>query len=116
LTRRPVRRKARRPKEKRVTLDDVTTKFAANQAVIPNKRIRFDFAGDGALMLDGVAGAVSNDNGPADLAIAMNLTDLAAIRAGTLDPMSAYFSGRIRLDGDVMLAMRLRELMAKLGG
>ena len=99
-----------------MTLDDVTKKFAANQAVIPNKRIRFDFAGDGALMLDGVAGSVSNDAGPADLAIAMNLADLAAIRDGNLDPMSAYFSGRIRLDGDMMLAMRLRELMQKLGG
>ncbi len=99
-----------------MTLDDVTTKFAATQAVIPNKRIRFDFTGDGTLMLDGVAGSVSNDTGPADLAIAMNLPDLAAIRAGTLDPMSAYFSGRIRLDGDMMLAMRLRELMAKVGG
>jgi putative sterol carrier protein len=115
LTCRPVRRRARRL-EAQVTLDDVTTKFAAHQAVIPNKRIRFDFAGDGALMLDGIAGAVSNDDGPADLAIAMSLVDLAAIRAGTLDPMSAYFSGRIRLDGDMMLAMRLRELMGKLGG
>lgn len=99
-----------------MTLDDVTAKFAAHRAVIPDKRIRFDFAGDGALMLDGVAGSVSNDTGAADLAIAMNLVDLAAIRAGTLDPMSAYFSGRIRLSGDTMLAMRLRELMVKLAG
>jgi len=98
-----------------VTLDDVTTKFAANQAVIPNKRIRFDFAGEGTLMLDGIAGSVSNNVGPADLTIAMNLPDLAAIRDGSLDPMSAYFSGRIRLTGDMMLAMRLRELMEKLG-
>src|SRR5260221_13816933 len=95
----------------RVTLDDVTTKFAANRAGLPGKRIRFDFAGDGTLMLDGVTGWVSNDGSPADLAIAMSLSDLAAIRAGTLDPMAAYFSGRIRLDGDMMLAMRLRELL-----
>ena len=98
-----------------MTLDEVTTKFAANQAVILNKRIRFDFAGEGTLMLDGVAGSVSNDAGPADLTIAMNLPDLAAIRTGSLDPMSAYFSGRIRLSGDMTLAMRLRELMGKLG-
>ena len=98
-----------------MTLDDVTTKFAANRAVVPNKRICFDFGGDGALMLDGVVGAVSNDAGPADLAIAMNLADLAALRAGTLDPMSAYFSGRIRLDGDMMLAMQLRDLIEKIG-
>ena len=51
----------------------------------------------------------------ADLAIAMNLADLAALRAGTLDPMSAYFSGRIRLDGDMMLAMQLRDLIEKIG-
>lgn len=99
-----------------MTLDDVTTKFADTNAVISGKRIRFDFAGDGSLMLDGVAGSVSNDTGSADLAIAMNLADLAAIRAGSLDPMSAYFSGRIRLNGDMMLAMRLRELIGKLGG
>ena len=99
-----------------MTLEDVTTKFAASQAVIAGKRIRFDFAGDGVLMLDGVTGVVSNERSPADLAIAMNLSDLAAIRAGTLDPMSAYFSGRIRLDGDMMLAMRLRELTGKLAG
>jgi putative sterol carrier protein len=97
-----------------VTLDEVTTKFAASEAVIPGKRVRFDFAGDGTLMLDGVGNSISNRAGPADLAIAMTLQDLAAIRAGTLDPMSAYFGGQIRLDGDVMLAMRLRELIAKL--
>jgi putative sterol carrier protein len=97
-----------------VTLEDVTTKFAASRAVIAGKRIRFDFAGDGVLMLDGITGAVSNKAGPADLAIAMNLSDLKAIREQTLDPMAAYFSGRIRLDGEMMLAMRLRELVETL--
>lgn len=97
-----------------MTLEDVTTKFAANDVVIAGKRIRFDFAGDGVLMLDGVTGSVSNESAPADLAVAMNLADLLAIRERTLDPMAAYFSGRIRLDGDIMLAMRLRELTEKL--
>lgn len=99
-----------------MTLDDVTSRFARTGAVIEGKRIRFDFAGEGVLMLDGVSGAVSNEAGPADLAIAMNLADLKAIRDRTLDPMSAYFSGRIRLDGEMMLAMQLRALAEKLGG
>jgi putative sterol carrier protein len=98
-----------------VTLDEVTAKFAEHQAVIPGKRIRFDFTGDGALLLDGVAGAISNEAAPADLAIAMNLVDLLAIRSGSLDPMNAFFGGRIRLDGDMTLAMRLRELLEKIG-
>ncbi len=93
-----------------MTLDEVTAKFAENGATIAGKRIRFDFAGDGVLMLDGITGQVSNQAGPADLAIAMNLADLKAIRDRTLDPMSAYFSGRIRLVGEMMLAMQLRTL------
>jgi putative sterol carrier protein len=98
-----------------VTLDEVTARFAENGATIAGKRIRFDFAGDGVLMLDGVTGEISNQAGPADLAIAMNLADLKAIRDRTLDPMAAYFSGRLRLDGEMVLAMQLRALAEKLG-
>jgi putative sterol carrier protein len=44
----------------------------------------------------------------------MTLDDLAAVRSGSLDPMNAYFSGRIKLDGDIMLAMQLRALLGKM--
>ena len=46
----------------------------------------------------------------ADLTVTLAAPDMAAIAAGELDPTSAFMTGRLRIAGDIMLAMRLTDL------
>ncbi len=53
--------------------------------------------------------------GPAekpDVAITVSAEDWAELVAGRLDPLSAFFTGRLRIDGDLTLATRLQALFA----
>ena len=49
---------------------------------------------------------------PADpnLTVTMDATDAAAITAGELDPVSAFMAGRLQVEGDISLALRLQDL------
>jgi putative sterol carrier protein len=67
--------------------------------------IKLDLKGDGVIRIAG--GAVSNDDGPADLVVKITARDLAAIGKRELDPMRAMMTGRMKLS-DMGLAMRLQ--------
>jgi len=40
-------------------------------------------------------------------------TDMAAIAAGELDPVSAFMAGKLQIDGDIGLAMRIPDLFLR---
>ena len=48
--------------------------------------------------------------GKADYTIAMADSDLADLMTGKLDGQSAFMGGQLKIDGDMMLAMKLEEL------
>lgn len=60
---------------------------------------------------DGECQARRGDSGPdPQLTITLDGADFLRVAAGTLDPMQAYFKGRIQLAGDVMLAAKMASL------
>ncbi len=67
--------------------------------------IKLDLKGEGVIRI--ADGAVSNDDGPADLVVRITARDLAAIGKRELDPMRAMMTGRMKLS-DMGLAMRLQ--------
>jgi putative sterol carrier protein len=70
--------------------------------------------GDWALKIAG--GRVSAREGRATeprLTVTAALEDVAAIAEGTLDGMAAFMKGKIKLSGDVGLAMRMVSLFKK---
>lgn len=75
--------------------------------------LKFDCGEDGVIFVDAasVPNAVSNENGPADCTISMTLADLDAMLAGTLDPTSAFMGGKLSVDGDMSVAMRLSQIV-----
>jgi putative sterol carrier protein len=97
-----------------MTKSEMAAKLGAAQAWVPGKRIKFDFGPEGVVMLDGVAGAVSEDEGAADTVIALSWQDLEAFKRRELDPMTAMMQGRLKVSGDMMVAMQLPSVMAKL--
>jgi SCP-2 sterol transfer family len=56
--------------------------------------------------------------GAADLTITMDGVELLRLVSGNLDPMQAYFKGRIQLTGDIMVAAKMAQMfkMPSAGG
>lgn len=75
---------------------------------------KFEIDGEGAVMVDGgqTPPAVSVGDGEADVTISADSDTFAEMMAGDLDPTSAYMGGRLRIDGDMGLAMKLASLLA----
>ncbi len=100
-----------------MTLDEFTAKLSKANAVIPGKRLRIDYGEQGSILLDGVANTVSGGaDGEADTTIAINWDDWLALASGTLDPMAAFMQGKLRIQGDMGLAMQVQTLFARLKG
>jgi len=74
---------------------------------------RFDVEGAGSwrVEVDDGAVAVSESDGAADCVIAAPEDLLLRIVRGEQSPMGAFLMGKIRVEGDASLAVRLKDLL-----
>jgi len=95
-------------------LDQITEKFkeAAGNAAPIGATIKFMLDGN-AVLIDGTGdtNVVNNDDVDADCQITMSVEDLDKLRKGELNPMMAVMSGKIKIKGDMGLAMKLQSLL-----
>ena len=78
-----------------------------------NSTIKFAFTEGGALYIDGKSkpNTVTNDeSAPADCTVKVSLADFAKLMARELDPTTAFMSGKIKIEGDMGVAMKLGRL------
>jgi putative sterol carrier protein len=73
---------------------------------------RFDVDGAGSWRVEVNDGAVdvTESNAPADCVIRASEENLLRVVRGELNPVRAYMTGRVRVEGDIGLATRLRDL------
>jgi putative sterol carrier protein len=97
------------------SLSDITTKIRdkMGQDSGLGAILKFDLGDDGVIVLDGKSdpNTVSNDDVDADCTVGVALGDLTAMIGGDLDPMAAFSLGKLRIDGDMGVAMKLGSLM-----
>lgn len=74
-----------------------------------DRSVKFDCGADGVVLIDG--GSVSTTDGPADCTIALSRDDLEAMIAGDLSPTAAFMQGKLKVDGDMSVAMALSQLL-----
>ena len=77
-------------------------------------KVKFDFGSVGKLFIDGAAGKVSNEDGAAEATVQVDFDDFQNIAAGKLDPMMAFMSGKLKVLGDMSVAMKLQQIFSKL--
>lgn len=98
-----------------MTKQELVERMQQGQAWLPGKRIKIDFGGEqGAIMLDGAAGQVSEEGGAADTTIRIGWDDWQQLAAGQIDGMTAFMMGKLRVEGDMSNAMQLQGVLSKL--
>ncbi len=71
---------------------------------------KFVISGEGAIMLD--SDGVRAADEPADVTLTADADTFRAILEGDLNPTSAFMTGKLSVDGDMGLAMRLGSVLA----
>ncbi len=99
-----------------MTKQELVAKMQENQAWLPGKTVKLDFGGDeGSVLLDGKNSQVSEDSaGAADTTIMVSWDDWQAMANGQLDGMTAFMTGKLKVEGDMSNAMQLQGVLAKL--
>ena len=75
------------------------------------KTLKFNI-GEDHLFIDGTGKTndVSKSDSDADCTVNISLIDFSALVSGKLDPMGAVMSGKVKIDGDMGVAMKLQGL------
>ncbi len=71
---------------------------------------KFMIAGEGGIMIDGNGARAGDDE--ADVTLTADADTFEAILAGDMDPTAAFMSGKLSVDGDMGLAMKLGSVLA----
>ena len=86
----------------------------ASKAKPLSNTLKFDF-GDEKLFIDGTGetNQLSTENKEADCTVNVSFADFISLTKGKLDPMSAVMSGKLKIDGDMNVAMKLQSLFKR---
>ena len=99
-----------------MTKAELAAKMQDAGAWLPGKTVKLDFGDDGTILLDGANNLVSEDDGAADTTIKVSWDDWQAMAKGELDGMTAFMTGKLKVEGDMSNAMQLQGVLAKLRG
>jgi putative sterol carrier protein len=98
-----------------MSLQFVTDQFKQYAGKAPNlgKTLKFVFP-EGVIFIDMTSdeASVSNEDQEADCTISTKIETLDALRKGELNPMMAVMTGKIKIKGDMGVAMKLQSLLS----
>lgn len=75
--------------------------------------VKFDFGDQGTVILDAVKipNQVSETGSDPDCTMVISIDDFMAMADGSLDGVSAFMTGRLKVQGDMGIAMKLAAVM-----
>jgi putative sterol carrier protein len=97
-----------------MTLQEITAKMkegAAKKSAFGNT-VKFS-TDQGVVYLDGntTPPSVSNDDKAADCTLKMAFSDFDDMINGKLDGMTAFMTGKLKIEGDMGVAMKLQSIL-----
>ena len=93
-----------------MSIQDVAEKISARvESSGFDRSVKFDTGADGVIVIDGQS--ISTTDAPADCTIKLSLDDLEALISGDLNPTTAFMTGKIKIEGDMSVAMALSQLL-----
>ncbi len=93
-----------------MSLTDIASRLSQALETRPlDDSIKFDCGDDGAITLSGTQALVADN--PADCTIRISEPNLVKLLTGKLNPMTAFATGKIKVSGDMSVAMKLSQLV-----
>jgi putative sterol carrier protein len=93
-----------------MSLDAIAAKIGERVAATGfDRSVKFDLGADGVILIDGQK--VSTEDGPADCTITISKDDFEALTSGDLSPTMAYMQGKLKVAGDMTIAMQLSQVL-----
>jgi putative sterol carrier protein len=74
-----------------------------------DRSVKLDTGADGVIVIDG--NTVSTQDQETDCTIRLSLSDLEDMISGELSPTAAFMTGRIKVEGDMSVAMALSQMI-----
>ena len=76
--------------------------------------VKFDFGEDGVLFLDATQtpNVVANDDNDAECTMVISMENFMEMAAGNLDGTSAFMTGKLKIQGDMGIAMKLGPMLS----
>jgi putative sterol carrier protein len=89
----------------------IRTKVGADSGL--GATLKFDCGADGVIVIDGQStpNTVGNDNIDTDCTVGITLENLNALLSGDLEPATGFMAGKLKVSGDMGVAMRLQRVI-----
>lgn len=71
---------------------------------------KFDIEGEGAVMIDATGARAADD--PADVTLSADADTFKAILDGETNSTAAFMTGKLKVDGDMGMAMKLASVLS----
>ena len=97
-----------------MTLAELTEKMKEGASKKSSFGNTVKFATDqGVVYIDGNANppTVTNDDKAADCTLKMDFSDFSDLIGGKLDGMTAFMTGKLKIEGDMGVAMKLQSIL-----
>ena len=99
------------------TFDQMSNRFKADRAAGTNAVIQYEISGDGggtwhAVIKDGTCAVASGPGANPNLTLQMGAQDWLDMTSGKQNPQMLFMSGKLKLKGDMGLAMKLGSMFA----
>ncbi len=77
-------------------------------------KLKFDFGDAGVMVLDAtqVPNTVSNEDSDAQCTMVLSIENFMEMAEGKLDGTAAFMSGKLKIQGDMSIAMKLGPILA----